>query len=449
MNRPNVILIVLDTLREDCSGALSALEGMGFKKYSNVLATDSWTVPSHASIFTGLMPSVHGVHRIFNVDNNAKMLAELCTKALRHNETITSLVRELGYETYAWSCNPLVSPSFGYEFNDFTPYDFYGKAAHEPPYLYGKSAYIVKLARLVLDREFETIYSQASLKSKRALGKALGLHPMEKGSKYVRRDLKRRELKSPFFLFVNLMEAHDPYNWSDGFSHERIQYNSITGKIGELGLNWRERYPMHASLATSRAMDAVSSLRRYLDDSVVIVTSDHGQLLGEGGMYGHGYTMNDNLHRVPLYVRYPGGGAPPDQAGRYVSLTSTKSLVDHAIGGDSAPVGSDVVLAESFGPSSSALMRASSRDEHEKMLSAFDHRVKAYTAKGTGIYNKHTDTVEQIQGDLTAKEMRELASGLPTFDHDFSRPAALGESVGAFAHDDMEVRERLRRLGYE
>ncbi|MDG6982549.1 MAG: sulfatase-like hydrolase/transferase [Nitrososphaerota archaeon] len=448
MKRPNVILIVLDTLREDYSNGLSELESMSFKKYSNVLAPDSWTVPSHASIFTGLMPSEHRAHRVFNVDNNARMLAELCKEAQRNHETITSLVRELGYETYAWSCNALISPSFGYEFEDFTPYEFYGKPAHEPAYLYGKSSYFSKLVRLMLNREFETIHAQASLKSKRGLGKALGLHPLEKGSKYVLQDLKRKKLGSPFFLFVNLMEAHDPYNWNDGFNHE-IQYYSLTRKIGELRLNWFERYPRHASLAARRAMDAVNALRRYLDDSVVIVTSDHGQLLGEGGMYGHGYTMNDNLLKVPLYVRYPGGAAPPDQVGRYMSLTSIKSLVDHVVGGDPVQVGSDVVLAESFGPDSSAMMQATDHDERETMASAFDHRVKVYTAKGSGVYNKHTDTAEEVQGDLSAKEMRELASGLPTFDHDFSRPAVLGESVSSFAQDDMEVRERLRRLGYE
>jgi arylsulfatase A-like enzyme len=60
--KPNVILLVLDTLREDHSSGLDNLLQMGFVKYTNAISSAPWTLPSHVSMFTGLPPSLHGIH---------------------------------------------------------------------------------------------------------------------------------------------------------------------------------------------------------------------------------------------------------------------------------------------------------------------------------------------------------------------------------------------------
>ncbi|MDG6901773.1 MAG: sulfatase-like hydrolase/transferase [Nitrososphaerota archaeon] len=444
----NVVLLVLDTLREDHAGGLARLESMGFRRYEGAISTDNWTAPSHASMFTGLMPSQHGIHRSFNSDNSARRMAELSSSGLRTQETILSEVRGLGYSTVGYSCNPLVSPPFGYEFDDYALFDFNGKSAHEPPYLYDRSSLLRKAAKLLLDRQFGTIRAQLSMKLRRGTGKALGLHPMEKGSKFVIRETVRKKLAPPFFLFANLMEAHEPYNWSDAPSLIQRQYETITGNPAGPPLNWKERYPRHATLAVERGLELLEALGSRLERSLVIVTSDHGQLLGEGGVYGHELTLDDRLLQVPLYVRYP-AELPVLKPGRHVSLASVKSLVGYATGGEAPTLGSDIAMAESFGPSSSVLPLAKDERERSALISSFDHRVRVFGPEGSAVYNKTRDAIEELRGSFSPEAARDAASSLPTFTHDFDVPASLGESMGAFAHDDMEVRERLRRLGYE
>ncbi|MGC9190245.1 MAG: sulfatase-like hydrolase/transferase, partial [Conexivisphaera sp.] len=112
---------------------------------------------------------------------------------------------------------------------------------------------------------------------------------------------------------------------------------------------WRRQYPRHAEYAVERALDLVRALGRRLEDSLVIVTSDHGQLLGDGGI-GHGYFLSDGLLRVPLYVKWPAGMRAARQTGRYVSLAQIPSMMRAAMGDQPAGIGSDVVMAESFGP---------------------------------------------------------------------------------------------------
>jgi arylsulfatase A-like enzyme len=62
MRKPNIVIIVLDTLREDHAQGLDRLLDYGFVKYQNAIAPAPWTLPSHASMFTGLYPSEHGIH---------------------------------------------------------------------------------------------------------------------------------------------------------------------------------------------------------------------------------------------------------------------------------------------------------------------------------------------------------------------------------------------------
>ncbi|MFP3265294.1 MAG: hypothetical protein RXO54_05620 [Acidilobus sp.] len=115
--RPNVVLIVADTLREDHSGALDALLSMGFRKYRGV-APAPWTLPSHVSMFTGLYPSMHGAHEAYGV--GALELAALSREAMRASGggILGDLARD-GYETHMYSANTIfVTPRYG-----FVPFD--------------------------------------------------------------------------------------------------------------------------------------------------------------------------------------------------------------------------------------------------------------------------------------------------------------------------------------
>ena len=62
MRKPNIVIIFLDTLREDHAQDLDRLLDYGFVKYQNAIAPATWTLPSHVSMFTGLYPTEHGIH---------------------------------------------------------------------------------------------------------------------------------------------------------------------------------------------------------------------------------------------------------------------------------------------------------------------------------------------------------------------------------------------------
>ena len=66
MNENNIIIIVLDTLRNDHSYILkNNLSKNNFIKYKNIIAPSPWTTPTHASIFTGMYPLIHGCHETY------------------------------------------------------------------------------------------------------------------------------------------------------------------------------------------------------------------------------------------------------------------------------------------------------------------------------------------------------------------------------------------------
>ena len=86
MRRPNVVILIIDALREDYSSGLEALRELGFVRYENAIAPAPWTLPSHASLITGLYPSQHGVHesRDARTDEELANIAGVSMKRLNY-----------------------------------------------------------------------------------------------------------------------------------------------------------------------------------------------------------------------------------------------------------------------------------------------------------------------------------------------------------------------------
>ena len=110
--RPNISIIILDSLRLD---AFKKLDNESlfkdFKRMEECIAPAPWTLPSHASLFTGMYPSEHGAHE-------AKDIKSLDIERIKlKKETFISELGRLGYHTYAISANPYVHPIYG--FNEF------------------------------------------------------------------------------------------------------------------------------------------------------------------------------------------------------------------------------------------------------------------------------------------------------------------------------------------
>ncbi len=295
----HVVLLVLDTVRadhlsvygyrRDTTPYLRHLSGQSVL-YTRAKAPAPWTVPSHASLFTGLWPAEHQAQW-----GRIVLLAD--------HLTLAEMLAEHGFHTVGLSSNIFVDAQFGLEqgFEEFRFFDL------DPP-----------LQTRAILRELPGIL-----------------------------DVVLRE-EQRLFLFINLMDAHVPYNtsvWGDeyGVRHPLAQ--------GHHGLKWKinageARYP--AALREQQVAAYDASLR-YLDDAVreivellaqremldhtlLIVTSDHGEGLGGHSEVGHSISLWEEQLAVPLLVRYPGARSGGSTATHLTSLVATTPTVLDELG---------------------------------------------------------------------------------------------------------------------
>ena len=105
-------MIIIDTPRKDYAKPLEEiLQKEGFVVYENAVSTAPWTLPSHASIFTGLYPIFHGAHET----RKKKML----NVKLVSDNLLTSKLSGFGYKTHLLSANPVVTPFFCFKGFDY------------------------------------------------------------------------------------------------------------------------------------------------------------------------------------------------------------------------------------------------------------------------------------------------------------------------------------------
>jgi arylsulfatase A-like enzyme len=255
--RPDVVLITVDTLRQDhlpfysysrdTAPFLNAIarEGVVFE---NAYATSSWTAPATASIFTGLYPIQHGVLA-------GRMAVRALQKAglpVRLNripqaaETIAEVMKRAGYSTWAITQNANVSPQMGFD----QGFDLMSR--HSP----GQRADDITAA-------------------------LLELRP---------RILARR----PYFLYLHYMAPHSPYE-----EHEGIFDATLTGDARRVSAYDSEI--RHVDDHIGRAFQAMGWEKAFL-----MLVADHGEELGDRGRFGHAKTLYAEVLKVPLVVHAPG-----------------------------------------------------------------------------------------------------------------------------------------------
>jgi Arylsulfatase A and related enzymes len=212
--RPNVILLVIDTLREDHAGGLEALRDLGFVKYENAIAPSPWTLPSHVSMVTGLYPSQHGVHEAYGVYGGNLMELSRRRMSKLNRGIIGELMKE-GYSAYVISANPMISAAYGFggvteslvadglcrrhkECRDYERL-ITTLSRHE--------GYLGAALELVRDGEARVLLSglRMLVRSRlRRLAGRLGLHDpiMEKGSLAILDFLRGRSFTEPFLMLI-------------------------------------------------------------------------------------------------------------------------------------------------------------------------------------------------------------------------------------------------------
>jgi arylsulfatase A-like enzyme len=444
---PNVVVIVMDTARGDrlsCYGyareTSPRLEEIARSAttYANAHSTSSWTAPGHASLFTGLFPAAHGAtQEDWHLDEGLTTLAEALSAH--------------GYRTVGIVENPMLSRDLGYA-QGFAEYHEVWLPRTRP----GPRS-------LALDRFVETVGGEAPGR--------------------------------PFFIFVNLIEPHSPYDSSRQFRDRFVTDESITLDANE----WRDYYVgrrtftgaelthlnelydaelLFTDYVVGKMADALDDAG-LLDRTVFIVTSDHGENIGDHGHMDHVFSLYETTTRIPLLVRYPARFAPGSTAESPVQLTDVFPTVLDLAGIDPAAYPSQgrtllgelprdrEVFCEYYYPRQAINGYRSLTDRRSPRLEPYRRRIKSLTSGGMKLI-RGSDGRDELYdlrrdpGELTnivdspeqAATVRALEARISELVKRWSAGRAAGEHEAGETQGtpdaklDEATREALRSLGY-
>jgi len=452
---PNVLLIVLDTTRVDRLSAFGyerpttpaleriAADGLVFGR---AYAAAPWTLPSHASMFTGAYPAVHNAtweHQV--LDDRLPTLAE-------------SLAGH-GLRTAAFARQVWLSEETGLMrgFEDF--YDLHWRA----------STSLVAVWRLA-----------AEIISER-------LHTKDKGAALVTAKFKAwldRHGDEPFFAFVNYLEPHAYYEPPAGFRERFLsdnnrgtpwgrtrsvsvqRYNSGDIEYGSDDLAaFSDLYDGAVAYQDSRMGEVLDHLRDrgLLDKTLVIITADHGENLGDHGLLGHEFCVYETLLHVPLVVRLPGSVPVGRVESEVVENRLLGSLIDTVLWADEGTLSVEMLVAALQEPDAAGAgafaelyTRPLTTDLWLKSprLDEFDRRLRSILLRGMKYIFASDGTDELYDLATDPDELDNLAEVRPEDlavlrDLVQARVAGLGVPAGGDAPEFSEqLKRRLKALGY-
>ncbi|MGD9494946.1 MAG: sulfatase-like hydrolase/transferase [Armatimonadota bacterium] len=317
--RPDIFLIVLDCLRADrvqlCDGRRQIMPHLDrfcqtATVFERAFSVAPWTVPSHASIFTGHYPPAHRVqHGHLTLDCEARTLAEVLSDA--------------GYHTIGICANPHVSASRLFD-RGFAEYHEMWRGKGPAHRVVDKARHVAQRAKLSLDSRLEATSLPVRLSDRRAWHCDHGTR-----ARLINRRLARslqQAPDTPRFVFLNYLEAHLPYAMVPPFYRISMPDAHLVRRALRLNQDPRlhtatgagmgpeefellgRRYDAAVHYLDFRLGEALQIIQAVgdLDRSLVIVTSDHGENLGDHGLMDHQYCVYDSLLRVPLAVKWPG-----------------------------------------------------------------------------------------------------------------------------------------------
>ena len=280
---PNVLLVTLDTLRADHLGCygyerptsprLDAFAATA-TRYERAISASPWTLPTHASLFTGMPPFAHRAHTVVvddRDDNNVRPLAE-------EHLTLAEALRAEGYRTGAFVANE------GYlsaKWNLDQGFDLY---------------------------HVERVYAEQ-------------LNP--RIFRWLETNLETED-ERPFFLFVNYIDTHLPYNTrarpglmdppaiqDDGQLLRSLKRRVMPAKE-PVPERLRRRVIDQYDTAIANVDEQLGVLLDKLSDSglgentLIVITSDHGEYFGEHHLVQHSKDVYQPALAVPLILRDPG-----------------------------------------------------------------------------------------------------------------------------------------------
>jgi len=476
--RPHVIVLLWDTTRADrlslyghsrpTTPRLDALASDA-RVYEQAQSPGMWTVPSHASMFTGLPAPSHGAK-----------VGWLWLDG--HHLTLAEHFGAHGYQTFAWSANPYLAPATnllqGFDevrltwlgddatvcakaTNDkLIPRD--ASVSMAPAWAGGGEGW----------PEHLTVTKECAPQGVDAVLEALD------------------EADGPVFAYLNLLEAHHPRLPSLASrravaSPEMVEAGLQTdGSLRRLmgameGMQQISEADRDALLsvydaslrdldaATGRLVDGLTS-RGLLDDTVLVVVGDHGEHFGEDGMYDHRWSVHQALLHVPLVIRYP-KAAPPARVSEPVSTRGLFGTLPALAGLPAPAVDHPLATLDPPGPVFSALVAPTPRlpmvlstwpgldperwRRRYQVVVDWPHKLVRDDRGGRWLYDLAVDPmqssdlapVQAQRADQLEGALKRWQRELPRYDR---RKRSADDRPGRPMEQDADTRAMLEALGY-
>jgi arylsulfatase A-like enzyme len=301
---PSIVFILIDTLRADFLGSYGfegpvspQLDALAREShlFEHCYAQAPWTKPSMASLFCSLHPLGHGVTnhegRMWGRETEDLVKGVLAEEAV----TLAEVLQEGGYRTAGFVANPWMTAEYGFH----QGFDVYEDVTGDP-----KSGIKVPA---------DSVLAQAR-------GWLSSIRPAER-----------------FFLYLHFMEVHAPYDSPNSYyelvrgspglaSDDRITLEEfkwvpiymrqpywVVDEQASLISTWRGRYAAgirHLDQTLAPFLEELQSSGR-LENTWLVITSDHGEEIHEHGGWDHGRTLYEHQIHVPLLLRPPGGLEEP------------------------------------------------------------------------------------------------------------------------------------------
>lgn len=279
-NLPNIVLVTIDTLRADRLSAYGypkktspfidalAAEGVRFERAHS---SSSWTAPSVVSLLTSLPANIHGVEHGY-LEARKIVQQEVIPDAA---PVLAELLQQRGYRTFGITANSHLQSALGF------------------------------------DRGFDR-YS------------CLGFDTASAIEAHVRKWRDEIREAEPWFLWLHFFDPHAPYTFHKNITRaflppgirrmRALERDLVPEHLKERGVELgNPRFQYVEGLYDGEVRFTDETLSRIFDlleigsDALVIVTADHGEELLDHGRLGHGNTLYEEVIRIPLIVRLPGG----------------------------------------------------------------------------------------------------------------------------------------------
>ena len=273
--RPNVLLIVVDTLRADhCSAygydrpttpRMEQLAAQGVR-FDIAYAPAASTAPSHATLFTATYPITH----------------RLVKNGLALDETFPTLaehLRDVGYDTAGVVSSFVMDAKFGLS-RGFDYYDDQFPAEQAGPGVHGRE-WEGHTVEGVFDRTAD--------------------HTSDSAIRWLR---ETRDADRPFFLFVHYFDPHMVYDPPEPY-RSRFAPKDPDASVLDIGIGWYDGEIAFTDAEIGRLLDALDELG-LADDTLVILTADHGEGLMDHGVLAHAMNIYEEAVRVPMVIRHTG-----------------------------------------------------------------------------------------------------------------------------------------------